>query len=192
MEHNHPLHKGNLPKKIIRYIIPLIVIGVGVGILLVKMTTFEHTLEVIQTMPLWLLGLAAFAQLTSYLGSGFVLRSLMRLGKTKLSIGRGALITMAAASIGLVAGGWVSSSAATYFWVAKNKDIENDVAALAGILPGLYNMMMLIIVTLIGMIFLLFNHSLSRAQIITYSSILAWLLEQLSMCSAIKRESKNS
>lgn len=78
MEHNHPLHKGNLPKKIIRYIIPLIVIGVGVGILLVKMTTFEHTLEVIQTMPLWLLGLAALAQLTSYLGSGFVLRSLMR------------------------------------------------------------------------------------------------------------------
>lgn len=166
MEHNHPSNEGYPKIKIIRYIIPLLLVGVVVGALLLRTTTITDTLTVIESMPLWLLGLAVFAQVCSYLGSGFVLSAIMKLGKSKLSTGRGALITMAAASIGLIAGGWVSSSAATYFWVSKNKDAEGGIATLTGILPGLYNMVMLIIVTVIGMIYLLLNLSLSKPQII--------------------------
>lgn len=175
MEDNHISNKGFPKTKVLRYIIPLVIIGFVAGILLVKMTTFENTLEVIQSMQLWLVGLAILAQIGSYLGSGFILSAIMRLGKSKLSIGRGALITMAAASIGLVAGGWVSSSAITYFWVSKNKDAEDE-AILTGILPGIYNILMLISVTIIGMLFLLINHELSQSQIITYSLLLGFIL----------------
>lgn len=175
MEDNHISNKGFPKTKVLRYIIPLVIIGFVAGILLVKMTTFENTLEVIQSMQLWLVGLAILAQIGSYLGSGFILSAIMRLGKSKLSIGRGALITMAAASIGLVAGGWVSSSAITYFWVSKNKDAEDE-AILTGILPGIYNILMLISVTIIAMLFLLINHELSQSQIITYSLLLGFIL----------------
>lgn len=141
MKHKHSAQEEFSKLKILRYFILLVLIGVIAGIFLLKMTTIENTLKVIKTMPLWLLGLAILTQICSYLGSGFVLSAIMRLGKSKLSIGRGALITMAAASIGLVAGGWVVSSATTYFWISKNKEAEGE-ATLTGILPSIYNTIM--------------------------------------------------
>ncbi len=114
MRNNHSSNEKYPKVKIIRYIIPLVLIWVVVGLLATKMTTIENTLEVIQSMPLWLIGFVILAQVGSYLGSGFVLSGIMKLGNIKLSIGRGALITMAAASIGLVA---VLSYRLVSFWL---------------------------------------------------------------------------
>lgn len=171
MKPNQSLNQKFPKWKVLRYVILLIVIGVIAGVVLVKMTSFESTLNVIKAMPFWLLGLAIVSQICSYLGSGFILSAIMSLGKSKLSIGRGALITMAANSMGLVAGGWVVSAATTYFWIAKNKEAKGE-ATLTGILPSIYNTTMLIMITILGISYLLINHDLSQAELITYNVLL--------------------
>jgi len=137
-----------------------------------KISNIEDVLSVIKTMNKWLVGLAVVAQVLSYGGSGYILRTIMKHGKVPLTIVRGALITMAAASFGLVAGGWISASAATYYWISKNDKASGD-AEVAGVLPNLYNTATLIFVTFIGMIYLVLNHDLSKSQLIFYSLIMA-------------------
>jgi uncharacterized membrane protein YbhN (UPF0104 family) len=71
------------------------------------------------------------SQVFSYLGAGFMLRAILANNKQELSTLKGALITMASASIGLVAGGWVGDAAATYGWVRRESH-NNTAASLAG------------------------------------------------------------
>jgi uncharacterized protein (TIRG00374 family) len=122
-------------------------------------------------MSLWLVSLAAITQICSYLGSGYLLKVIVDLGQSRLSIAGGALIALASASIGLVAGGWVGAAAATYHWVERSEETSEE-AALAGVLPPLVNNALLVIVTVTGLAYLLINHDLSRAQLIAYSLFL--------------------
>jgi uncharacterized protein (TIRG00374 family) len=78
---------------------------------------------------------------------------------------------MAAFSIGLVAGGWVGSAAATYGWIHRENHDENT-AALAGTLPALLNNAVLVGVSLIGTLYLLVVHDLGKAQLIEFGIIL--------------------
>jgi uncharacterized protein (TIRG00374 family) len=72
---------------------------------------------------------------------------------------------MVAASIGLVAGGWLSKAAVTYRMVEKS-EIPSEEAALAGFLPPLYNTALLLIISTAGLAYLLVIHQLSRAQLL--------------------------
>lgn len=170
---NKPRHHPWPPPKIrlARYLLPLIIIGLAVHLLLPQITSLENSINVVYSMSLWLVSLAMIAQVCSYLGSGYLLKVIVDLGQPRLSIVRGAMITLAAASIGLVAGGWVGAAAATYRWVEKSEDTSEE-AALAGVLPLLFNNAVLVIVTIIGLVYLLINHHLSRAQVIDYSVFL--------------------
>ncbi len=154
-----------------RYLLPLIIIGLAIHLLLPQIVSFENSINVIRSMSWWLVSLTVVAQVCSYLGSGYLLKVIVDLGKSRLSVFRGALITMAAASIGLVAGGWVSGAAATYRWVEKSEDTSEE-AALAGVLPLFFNNALLTIVTVIGLVYLLINHRLSTGQMIGYSLFL--------------------
>jgi uncharacterized protein (TIRG00374 family) len=170
-----PHHPWPPPKiRLARYLPLLIIIGLAVHLLLPQITSLENSINVVRSMSLWLVGLAVVAQVCSYLGSGYLLKVIVDLGKSRLSIVRGALITLAAASIGLVAGGWVGAAAATYRWVEKSEDTSEE-AALAGVLPLLFNNALLVIITVIGLVYLLINQHLSRAQVIGYSLFLSVL-----------------
>jgi glycosyltransferase 2 family protein len=171
---NKPLHHGLPPPKIrlARYLLPLIILGLAVHLLLPQIASLEDSISVVRSMSLWLVGLAVIAQVCSYLGSGYLLKVIVGLGQSRLSIGRGVLITLAATSIGLVAGGWVGAAAATYRWVEKREDTSQE-AVLAGILPPLFNNILLVIVTFIGLVYLLIDYHLLCAQVIGYSLFLA-------------------
>ncbi len=104
-------------------------------------------------MSLPLIGLAGLAQVFSYVGSGYLLKVIVDHGQSRFSITRGALISLAAASIGLVAGGWVDAAASTYRWIDKNGDTSEE-AVQAGVLPSMYNNALLEIVTIIGLMYL--------------------------------------
>jgi uncharacterized membrane protein YbhN (UPF0104 family) len=67
--------------------------------------------------------LAVVAQALSYLGSGFMLHTILDTYQQKLSTLKGVLITMAAFSIGLVAGGWVGAAASTSLALISGSDI---------------------------------------------------------------------
>jgi uncharacterized protein (TIRG00374 family) len=168
-------HPWPPPKiRLARYLLPLFIIGLAIHLLLPQIASLEDSINVIRSMSLWLVSLAAIAQVCSYLGSGYLLKVIVDLGQSRLSVVRGVLITLAAASIGLVAGGWVGAAAATYRWVEKSEDVSEE-AALAGVLPLLFNNALLVIVTVIGLVYLLINHNLSRLQVIGYSLFLSVL-----------------
>jgi uncharacterized protein (TIRG00374 family) len=158
--------------RLARYLLPLIILGLAVHLLLPQITSLEDSINVIHSMSLWLVSLAILAQVCSYFGSGYLLKVIVDLGQSRLSIVRGVLITLAAASIGLVAGGWVSAAAATYRWVEKSEDTSEE-AVLAGVLPPLFNNILLVIVTIVGLVYLLIDYHLLRAQVISYSLFLA-------------------
>jgi uncharacterized protein (TIRG00374 family) len=157
--------------RLARYLVPLIIIGLAVHLLLPQIASLEDSVSVIRSMSLWLVSLAVIAQVCSYLGSGYLLKVIVDLGQSRLSILRGVLITLASASIGLVAGGWVGAAAATYRWVEKRENTSQE-AVLAGILPPLFNNILLVIVTIIGLVYLLIDYHLLGTQMIGYSLFL--------------------
>jgi uncharacterized protein (TIRG00374 family) len=159
-----------LPSKVhlARSLLYLIIIGLAVYILLPQITSIEESIRVLRSMLPWLVGLALLAQIGSTVGRGYLLKAIVDLGKTKLSLGRGVLIAFAAGSIGLVAGGWVGAAAATYRWIVKGEDTSKE-AVLAGILPPFLNEIMLVLVTIIGLVYLLIDYHLTRGQMVGIS-----------------------
>ena len=154
-----------------RYLPILIILGLAVYLLMPQITTLENSWAVVQGMIWWAVALAVVAQALSYLGSGFILHSILDTNQQKLSTLRGALITMASFSIGLVAGGWVGAAAATYGWV-RRESRDGNTATLAGTLPAMLNNAVLAGVALIGTIYLLVIHDLSQMQLIGFGAIM--------------------
>ena len=135
-----------MPKiKFYRYLIPLVFLVLAVAILLMKVSSLNETINALRVMPVWIVGLAVISQICSYWGSGYLLKVIVSRVRYRLSVVRGALITMAADSIGLASGA-VGAVAATYYWISKNNDDSGE-AALAGIMPILYNAIVIIIIT---------------------------------------------
>jgi hypothetical protein len=146
-------------------------LGLAAYLLLPQIASLQHSWLVVQSMIWWAVALAAVAQTFSYLGAGFMLHAILDNDQQKLSIWKGALITMAAFSIGLVAGGWVGTAAATYGWIHRENRDENT-SSLTGTLPPLLNDAVLVVVSLIGIIYLLVLHDLSKLQLIEFGVIL--------------------
>lgn len=155
---DHPLNQS----RIYRYLVPLLVLGLAVHILLPSLATLENSLQVLLSMPIWLVSLAILAEMCSYLGSGYLLKAIMNLGKSKFTVFRGALITLASASLGLI-GGWVTGMATTYYWVSKNEE-PSDASKLTGFLPVLLNNLILLILAEISFLYLLLMHQITDFQ----------------------------
>ena len=170
MENGDPKPKPDLPKVSLFRFLPLLLIGVAVVALILNLSEFNNILNVLRGMSVWLVVMAVVAQIGSHMSSGYLLKVIMSRGKLRITTGRGTLIALAAESIGL-AGGLASSAALTYYWVSKGDDTSGE-AVMAGFLPALYNEVVLIIITIFGMVYLMFYHELSRNQIILYGIIL--------------------
>jgi uncharacterized membrane protein YbhN (UPF0104 family) len=87
-----------------RHLPILIVLGLAVHLLVPQITTLEHSWSVVKSLTWWAVALAVAAQVLSYLGNGYMLHAILKSNQQKLSTGRGALISMASQSIGLVVG----------------------------------------------------------------------------------------
>lgn len=149
----------------------LILLGLAVHLLLPQIASLESSLTVIKEMIWWAVLMAAIAQVLSYLGAGFMVRAILKNNHQTLSIVKGALITMASASIGLVAGDWVGDAAAMYGWVRQEVN-DNNAATLAGTLPPILNTALLAVVTLLGVIYLLAIHDLGATQLLEFGIVL--------------------
>ena len=150
-----------------RYLPPLLLLGLAVHLILPQLATLEQSLQVIKGMALWAVALAVVAQVLSYVGSGFLLRAIVAVVEQRLSVVRSVLITMAASSIGLVAGGMVGNAAATYRWT-RGSSVSTEGAVLAGWLPTLFNNGALTIIGIFGLLHLLVVHELSTLQAIGF------------------------
>lgn len=150
-----------------RYLPLLLLSGLAVNLLLPQITTLEHSLKVVREMANWGIVLAVIAQVLSRLVSGYLFWAVVALVGQRLSVVRGALIGLAASSVGLVAGGLIGSTAATYRWV-RGSGINAEGAGLAGGVPTVLSNGVLVIVSVFGLLHLLFVHELSRLQAIAF------------------------
>ena len=157
-----------------RYLVLLLLLGLAVHLVLPQLTSLEHSLQVIKTLVLWAVALAVVAQVLSYLGSGYLLREIVAITHQRFSLVKGIMITLASSSVGVVAGGMVGTAAATYRWM-RSMDVRSEGATLAGILPLLFNNVILILAAIFGLIHLLIVHQLSPIQSISFSLILLLL-----------------
>jgi uncharacterized protein (TIRG00374 family) len=156
--------KRRTPFQIGRSLVALLLLGLAVHLLLPQLTQFKHSLQVLQNMVWWAVGLSVVAQVLSYLGSGYMLQAIVRVVDDRMTLTRGVLITLASWSLGLVAGGTAGIIAGTYRW-SRESGVSAEGATLAGWLPNLLNTGALILVSIFGLIHLLFVHQLSMLQV---------------------------
>jgi uncharacterized protein (TIRG00374 family) len=148
----------------------LVLLGVAVYLILPQITVLEHSWQVLTTLIPWAVGLAIVAQGLSYLGSGYLLQTLLGLTHQPVKIWRSTLIFLGSASVGMVAGGSVGNAAAIFTWT--NRDNQHpEGATLGSLLPPIFNDLILMLISIIGLAHLLIAHDLSRAQLIGFSAI---------------------
>ena len=166
---------GNLSAKtIVRRLGALVFLGIAVHLILPEIASLAHAWQVVRGLRTWAVALALAAQAASYAGSGYLLQATVGLVRERLALFRSILIVLGSASIGLVAGGTVGSSAAIFRWTSeKGGDIEG--AALATLVPSLVNSLALALVSSFGLVHLLLAHDLSRAQLISFGAMLGVL-----------------
>jgi uncharacterized protein (TIRG00374 family) len=167
-----------MPKLImrpLRYLPMLILLGLAVHLLIPQLTELEHSLEVVEQMRLWAVGLAILAQMLSYMGAGYLLHTASEVAGSRLTIRRGACITAGASAVGLVAVGMVGSTTATFRWL-RGSGVSREGSILASSLPSLFNNLLLAIIAIIGLLHLLIAHDLSTFQAIAFSLILLILV----------------
>jgi uncharacterized protein (TIRG00374 family) len=122
-------------------------------------------------MILWAVTIALVAQVLSYLGNGYLLEAIVALVGQVMSLFSCTLIVTAASSIGLVAGGLFGNAAATYRWV-HSRGVSVEGAILAGWLPTMFNNIALILVSSVGMLYLLIMHRLSMWLAVSFCIIM--------------------
>ena len=169
------LEKPQDKKKTWRVLVIILLLGLAVNLVLHKMMDIRHAIEVIQEMTWWAVALAVVAEGLAYLGNGFCLRALLDQHNHRLSIFEGAMISLASASIGLVAGGWIGAAAATYRFVNK-RGASKSSATIAGILPSMLLNAGIILVFVIGIAFLAFTDRITQSQLIQYGIFLLVLI----------------
>ena len=162
-------------KKVLRTVFILVFLGVGVYILLPQLNSIQRSVYVLKNLKYWALFLAIICECLSYAGSGYLINSLLELFDDHVSLWRNILIVLAAASIGMVAGGMVGSAAATFQWL-RNCKAKTQSAAMASSLPLLMNNLAVLAISLIGVTYLLFLHELTKLQLISFLLILILLL----------------
>lgn len=152
----------------------LALLGAAAHLILPQIASLEHSWQVLQSLAPWAVGLAFAAQTLSYLGSGYLLQSVLSLTHQSVSVLRSTLIVLGAASVGLLAGGLVGSSTAIFHWTSQGK-AHPESATLASILPALFNNLTLALISIIGLVHLVLAHNLSRAQLAGFSAIMTIL-----------------
>lgn len=163
LEHPTPKNK----KKVWRYLLVLVVLGLAVNMLLPRIGNLQDALLVLKKMTWWAVLLALLAEIGCYFGYGFTLASIMALNNKRLTLVKGSLISLASASIGLVAGGWVGASATTFGFMRKN-GADRSTATMAGVLPSILINGVIEAVAIVGIIVLFMMKKLSQANLLEY------------------------
>ena len=114
-----------------RYLFTLILSGLAIYLFLPRFATMGRALLVISNLKIQFVALSIAAQLLSYAGSGYLLRSVVRLASKPISILDGALLTAGANSVGTLGGGVIGTAGMTYLWL-RRRGVNPGAAGLGG------------------------------------------------------------
>jgi uncharacterized protein (TIRG00374 family) len=149
------------------YLPVVIILGFAGFLLYPQIASLTHSWHVVQNMTLWAVILAAASETVSWIGNGLTFHYILKANNQRLSIGRGSLIAIGTLAISLVAGGGVGL-AVSYGWLYRESKDTNS-AFLAATLPSFFNTGTIIVVSIVGSIYLLIVHDLTRGQLIEFS-----------------------
>jgi len=126
-----------------------------VYLFLPQLARIQHAFQVVSTLRIPLVALAIGAQVFSYVGSGYLLMTVVKLAAKPMSIVDGVLLTAGANSIGTLGGGILGTAGMTYLWL-RRRGVNPGAAGLGGWLPIFLNNATLAVVSLAGLAVLLF------------------------------------
>ena len=151
--------------KVRRYVFLLVVVGLGLYLLLPQFAHIQHAVEVATTLRIPFVALSLGAQILSYLGSGYLLRAVVRRVEKPVSIVDGALVTMGANSVGTLGGGVVGTVTMTYLWL-RQRGVSHGAAGLGGWIPIFLNDATLAIISLLGLLTLILLNKFSSVLLL--------------------------
>jgi uncharacterized protein (TIRG00374 family) len=152
-------------KKVRRYLFLLIVMGLSVYLLLPQVARIGHAFRIASTLQIPFVALSLGAQVLSYLGSGYLLRAVVRMVAKPVSVVEGALVTAGANSVGTLGGGVLGTAGMTYLWL-RRRGVSPGAAGLGGWIPIYLNNATLAIVSLLGLLTLILLEKFSRVLIL--------------------------
>src|SRR6266545_4825524 len=164
------MHKRVFTSKSIPHILTVLLLGLAIYVLAPQLTSLQDSLNVIRQMSPVFAVLALGTQLASYWGSGYLMQASVGIVKQRITIFQGALVTLAANSVSLLAGGTVTALAMTFRWMHR-LGVKVQGASLAGTLPFVFNNLVLLVSSLFGLVYLLINHELSRLQAVFFAAV---------------------
>ena len=162
-------------KKTWQIFVLFLILGLAVNLILPKMLNINEAVTVLRDMIWWLVLIAVVTESLTYISYGFSLKSVLDIQGHNLSVLECTAIFLSSYSIGIVAGGWVGSAAATFGLFAR-KGVRKSNAVVAGLLPSMLANIPLILIAIAGIITLRLTGHLSGSQLIQYSIFIILLL----------------
>lgn len=156
------------------HLLTLIFLGLAVHLILPQIASFEESIQVMRTMTLWAVLLAGISEIISYIGYSYLINSVLAITNQHISTLKGVGVALAASSMGMLAGGTLGNAAATYRWVRKS-GVSKEGSGLAGTLPTMFNNAILILLSTVGIVYLLLVHELSSMQFYVFLMFLTLL-----------------
>jgi len=154
--------------KLRRYLFLLTVLGLSLYFLLPQVARIQHALRVASSLKIQFVALSLGAQVLSYLGSGFLLRAVVRLVAKPVSVVDGALVTVGANSVGTLGGGMLGTAGMTYLWL-RQRGVDPGPAGLGGWIPIFLNNATLALVSLFGLLTLILLEKFSSILVLGFA-----------------------
>jgi hypothetical protein len=105
------------PTKWLRWVVVLVLMGLAVHLILPQLGSLQESAKVLRTLKPWAVGLAVLSEILSYVALGYMMRRIVGLTGQVLTLHRGFGVTLAAGSVGLVAGGLVGIGGSSFRWL---------------------------------------------------------------------------
>jgi glycosyltransferase 2 family protein len=128
-------------------------LGIALYLFLPRLAAMQQSLLVVSSLRIPFVILAVISQVLSYLGSGYLLRSVVKLSTRPVSLIEGALVTIGANSVGTLGGGVLGTAGMTYLWL-RRRGVNRGVAGLGGWIPIFLNLVALALFSLGGLLVL--------------------------------------
>jgi glycosyltransferase 2 family protein len=121
-----------------RWAVIAALLTVAVYFLLPQLASIRESAGVVRTLRPWAVVLGVVSETLSYVALGFMMKRIVGLTGQLLTTRRAFGVTLAAGSVGLVAGGLAGTGGSSYRWL-REAGIRPEGALLAGWLPPLLN-----------------------------------------------------
>lgn len=142
-------------RKLRRRLFLLLFVGVSLYFLLPRLAAMQHGFAALSGLSIPFVMLAVAAQVLSYLGNGYLIRSVVKVQSQPVSVFDGALVTLAANSVGTLGGGALGTAGMTYLWL-RRRGVNRGAAGLGGWIPIFLNLAVLALVSLAGLFVLIY------------------------------------